>query len=41
MQVSAKPSLKIQPQIADSQRQHDGIDAAVRSIGEAESVNKK
>jgi hypothetical protein len=28
MQMSAKPSLKIQPQIADSQRQQDGIDAA-------------
>jgi hypothetical protein len=27
MQVSAKPPLKIQPEIADSQRQHDGIDA--------------
>jgi hypothetical protein len=40
MQVSAKPPPKIQPQIADSQRQHDGIDAAVRSTGEAESVKK-
>jgi len=32
---------EIQPQIADSQRQHDGIDAAVRTAKTKSAFNKK